>query len=266
MAGPNEDVYSRVDYRRLIAWKRRIEREGPFLRRQLERAPDASVLDVGCGTGEHVAFFAEAGARAVGLDPSESMIEAARTHEAEGRGRFVLGAAADARRLLGDEPPFGLALCVGNVLPHVQDEMALAAFLEAVRDVLLPRGRLVVQLLNYERILSTGVRHLPLDVRAGDGAEEIVFLRLMKPLVGGRMLFFPTTLVLDPEAEEPVRVKGAKRVELRAWTRPELETAFFGAGFDVAWYGDVEEGPYDPAASQDLVAVAVRRPSGAEGG
>ena len=70
---------------------RRIEREGPFLRRLLDAAPDRSVLDLGCGTGEHTAFFADEGARAVGVDRSEAMLTAARDHEAAGRGRFLEG-------------------------------------------------------------------------------------------------------------------------------------------------------------------------------
>ena len=72
-----DDPYSRVNYRRLIAWEKRIAREGPFLRSLLGRAPERSVIDIGCGTGEHVAFFSAAGARAVGLDRSEAMLKEA---------------------------------------------------------------------------------------------------------------------------------------------------------------------------------------------
>ena len=61
-----DDPYSRVNYRRLIAWEPRITREAPFLLSLLDRAPDRSVIDLGCGTGEHVAFFADADVRAVG--------------------------------------------------------------------------------------------------------------------------------------------------------------------------------------------------------
>jgi len=39
----NDDPYSRVDYRRMVAWPERIRREAPFLREFLKRAPTPSV-------------------------------------------------------------------------------------------------------------------------------------------------------------------------------------------------------------------------------
>ena len=257
-AGPI-DPYSRTEYRRLIAWEKRIAREAPFLERQLAGAPDRSVLDIGCGTGEHTAFFARAGARAVGLDRSESMLEAARDHEARGEGRFLEGDVLDAHELLAGEAPFGLAICLGNMLPHVLEDVELAAFVAAVHDHLAPGGTFLLQILNYERILSHGVRALPVNVRPGEGNEEIVFLRLLKPGPDGSLLFFPTTLVLDPEADHPVRVEGTKRVPLRPWTRRDLVPAFDAAGFDVRWHGDMEGGAFEPTHSSDLVVVARRR-------
>jgi len=254
------DLYSRVDYRRVIAWEARIRREGPFLLRLLADAPDDSVLDLGCGTGEHVAFFAQQGARAVGIDRSASMIEAARAHEHAGHGRFLVGEARDAPELLTQEEGFGLALCLGNVLPHVVESAELTALLDAARRVLRPGGLFLVQLLNYERILSQDVRHLPLRFRPGEAGQEVVFLRLLKPGPDGSLLFFPTTLVLDPDAEEPVRVQGSKRVPLRPWTRAELGPAFDAAGFDLRWYGDMAGGGFDARDAPDLVLVARRRP------
>lgn len=257
--GGADDPYARIAYRRVIAWERRIEREGPLLRRLLADAPDRSVIDLGCGSGEHVAFFAAEGARAVGIDRSESMIEAARVHERAGLGRFLLGAVEGAPALLAEEPAFGLALCLGNVLPHVPDREALDAFLGAVHAVLRPEGVFLLQLLDYERILANGDRHLPLSFGDGDGGEEIVFLRLLRSTAGGRLLFFPTTLVLDPDADAPVRVEATKRIELTPWTRARLEPAFDAAGFDVDWRGDMAGRPYVEGASADLVGIARRR-------
>ena len=252
-----DDQYSRVNYRRLIAWEKRITREAPFLLSLLGRAPERSVIDLGCGTGEHVAFFSGVEVRAVGLDRSEAMIEAAKDHEEAGNGRFVLGDATEARAALGDEPPFGLAICLGNVLPpYVTEDADLASFLASAHDVLMPGGLLLLQILNYEGILVTGKRHLPVNVRPGDEGKEIVFLRLISAGNAGRVLFFPATLELDPDADEPLSITTSRRVELRAWTRADLTPALAAAGFDAVFYGDMAGGAFVLEDSADLVVVA----------
>lgn len=253
---PSHDPYSRVDYRSMIAWGPRIAREAPLLLRLLDEAPERSVVDLGCGTGEHVAFFADRGARAVGIDSSETMVERAREHEVAGRGRFVHGEVAEARRLLGREPAFGMAVCLGNVLPHLTEQPALEAFLAGGVDVLLPGGILLVQVLNYERILSQGVRHMPLNFRKTEDGKEVVYLRLFQPAGEGRMWVYPVTLELDPGAQEPARVAQSRCVPVRAWRRDDLVPALDRLGFDVRVFGDVLGGAFDPAASPDLVLEA----------
>jgi len=255
-----DDPYSRVQYRRLIAWERRIAREAPFLRRLLDGAPERSVLDLGCGTGEHTAFFAGEGARALGVDRSESMLGAAREHEAAGHGRFVHGDLLELGAALGDEPPFGMAVCLGNALPHVHSDGDMSRLLAGVHAALAPGGVLLVQIVNYEGILATGQRHLPVNVRPGDDDDrEIVFLRLLKDAGDGRILFFPATLELAPDDEdEPLRLVQARRVELRAWTRASLGPLLERAGFAVEWCGDMQGGPFVAETSPDLVVVARR--------
>lgn len=254
-----DDPYSRVPYRRLIAWSARIEREGPFLRRLLGDAPEPSVLDLGCGTGEHTAFFAGEGARAVGVDRSTAMLEAAREHEAVGSARFLEGDLLDLGSALAGEPPFGLAICLGNALPHVREDAELDRMLAGVHAALLPGGTLLIQIVNYEGILATGKRHLPVNVRPGDGDAEIVFLRLLRDAGDGRILFFPATLELHPDDEEqPLRMIQSRRVELRAWTRASLGPRLAAAGFEVTWCGDMQGGPFVPETSPDLVVVARR--------
>ena len=203
---PLPDPYSRTDYRRIIAWEARIERERPFLSALLDRSPERSVLDLGCGTGEHTAFFARQGARAVGLDRSESMLAAARDHETRGEGRFVLGSVTEASAALPGEPPFGLAICLGNMLPHLRDDTGLDAMLAEVAALLVRGGHFLLQILNYRRLIDQKIRHLPVNFREGPEGEEIVFLRLLQPISDECLLFFPTTLVLDPNSEEPVTV------------------------------------------------------------
>ena len=186
------------------------------------------------------------------------MIRAAKDHEEAGKGRFVLGDAMAARAALGDEPSFGLAICLGNMLPHIGEDADLARFLASLHDVLLPGGLLVIQILNYEGMRATGRRYLPVNLRPGDDGKEIVFLRLMSPAENGRVLFFPATLELDPDAEEPLTVRMSRRVELRAWTRADLTPALTAAGFEGVFHGDMAGGEFVLEDSPDLVVVATR--------
>lgn len=249
-----DDPYSRLQYRRLIAWPKRIEREWPLLEEVLTRGPSKRLLDLGCGTGEHARFLAEQGFEVVGVDASAPMIEQALEEPLPAEVRFVHGDVAELERIT--EGDFGGAICLGNTLPHLKTREALAAFLHGLRRRLLPGAPFFLQLLNYERIFSRRERHLPLNFRAHDGAES-VFLRLMELSDDGRVRFFPTTLRLDPEADPPVSVAASKRVELMGWRLAELESALDVAGFpERRLLGAFDRRPFEPLESQDLIVIA----------
>jgi SAM-dependent methyltransferase len=259
------DVFSRSEYRRVIAWPERIRREAPFLERMLSPAPSRTLLDVGCGTGEHARHFAEEGWRAVGIDVAGSMISQAQDHAGEtasgGSARFELRDAAEAAAL--PEAPFGAALCLGNTLAFVEEGRALGRFLRGIAAALSPGGILLLQMLNYERIESVPVRALPVNVRPipeEEGGGEIVFVRVFAPRSDGTLAFFPITLALRPGREPLVEVKSAREATHRPWKRAELIAELQGAGFgEVRAFGGMSEIPYEAATSPDLVLRA-RRP------
>ena len=251
------DRYSRLQYRRFVAWPARIRREEPFLLGVLAAGPDPSLLDLGCGTGEHALHFAGAGFRVVGVDLEPSQIEVASRQARSAPVRFVTG---DMARLPDLGERFGTALCIGNTLVHLLEEADLAAACRGVHDALLPGGSWVVQILNYAALLGAGKRHLPLNFQA-EGETELVFLRLIRGLPDHRVQFVPTTLRVDPAADPPVEVLASRSVTLRAWVRADLDPALRAAGFSsVRWFGDMCGGTFDADTSSDLVFVATRPP------
>ena len=254
---PNDDQYSRVDYRRMIAWPERLRREGPFFEEIFREAAPRRLLDLGCGTGEHARLLASGGFEVVGVDSSESMLEKAREAPPVHGASFLEG---DIRKIAGVvEGPFGGAICLGNVLPHMTTAAEIESFFGGLASVLAPGAPFVLQILNYDRILDKGERHLPLNFRDGENGE-VVFLRLMSPQADGTVLFFPTTLELHPDDEnEPVRVNHARRVVLRGWRSAEVESACLHAGFrEVTLLGSYGREEFDREASKDLVVVARR--------
>ncbi len=250
------DPYSRLHYRRLIAWPERIRRESEFLERIAARGPDRSVVDLGCGPGEHARHFAARGYRVLGIDSSEAQIAAAREGlQPEGL-RFELGDMTTLGATVHEH--FGSAICLGNTLVHLHESGDLRAACRSVHAVLLPGGSWLTQILNYERIFARRERSLPTNVLESEG-ETLVFVRVLQLLDGGRVRFFPVTMRLRPDADPPMEIVSSRSVEHRGWVRAEIEPALREAGFaTVEWYGDMRGGPFDVASSSDLIFVATR--------
>ncbi len=272
------DRFATIDYGALVDWPSRLAREWPFLQRALANAPSRRVLDLGSGPGEHARFLASHGFEVVGVDSSPSMIERARAmiarsqrdeaERSEGAPaseepggvqgarpfKFVFGDLADLGRLVSGG--FGGAICLGNTLPSLRTADALRRLLGALRALILPGGTFAAQLLNYEKILSTGQRHLPLTLRpTADGT--LVFVRLLDARPAGDMVFAPTVLRYRPDATPPVSLEASERVEIHGWTRPELDGLLEEAGFrEREYYGSVTFDAYSPSQSADLVIVA----------
>jgi SAM-dependent methyltransferase len=248
-----DDPYSRVDYRRLVAWPERIEREWPFLSGVF--GPSGRVLDLGSGTGEHSRLLASRGFEVVGIDSSAAMLAKATDTPLPPNLTFLEGDIAEVERLTAGW--FDGALCVGNTLPHLRRPPALARLLSGLRARMRPGAPLLLQVLNYDKVIDGGQRYLPLNFRRDEEEGEIVFLRLMTPRPDGTVVFTPSTLRYRPGGDPALEVVATRNVELTGWRRPVLEEALEAAGFPRREvYGTIGDVPFDPERSPDLVIVA----------
>jgi cyclopropane fatty-acyl-phospholipid synthase-like methyltransferase len=99
------------------------------------------VLDVGCGTGEHVLMCAGRGLDATGVDLAGTALRVAEA-KARDRGLTARFLRHDARRLADLGESFNTVLDSG--LFHIFGEHDRATFGESVRTVLRPEGRYFV--------------------------------------------------------------------------------------------------------------------------
>lgn len=252
-----DDRYAKFDYSRLIAWDERLEREWPLLEEVLRDAPSKDVLDLGSGTGEHARFLAAKGLRVVGVDASPAMIEKSRAATSDDRVQFISGDLREIEAVVHE--PFGAALCVGNVLPHLSGEDDLRRLASGLRRVLLPGAPFLLQMINYDRIEQKKEKALPLTFLRDpdDPGATIVFMRTMELLPDGRVIFMPTTLRQRSDREVPIELLVSRRVEIRGWRKPHIEDALRDAGFaSVIAYGSYQKAPFDPGESRDLIVVA----------
>jgi SAM-dependent methyltransferase len=115
------------------------------------------VLDVGCGTGEHVLMAAEAGCEAVGIDivPTAVRLAEAKASERGVSARFVVG---DARRLAALGGRFDAVLDCG--LFHVFDDEDRAPFVASLAGAVDPGGRYFMLCFSEEEPPGWGPRRV----------------------------------------------------------------------------------------------------------
>jgi SAM-dependent methyltransferase len=106
--------------------------------RALARA-DASVLDLGCGTGRFAAALGSAGHRVVGVDPAEPMLDIARRRPGGETVRWLLG---DARTLRLDQR-FDLIVLTGHAFQVFLTAEDRCSVLRMIARHLAPQGRFV---------------------------------------------------------------------------------------------------------------------------
>ncbi|MBP1604454.1 MAG: Methyltransferase type 11 [Acidobacteria bacterium] len=246
--------YAHIDYRKMIAWPKRLEREWTFLSAPLGSLPSNRLLDLGCGSGEHARYLAGKGFEVVGVDVSDTMLERAREDGVPAGVQFLLGDLIHVESVVTGK--FGGAVCLGNTLAHIMDQETLTQLFKGVRAVLLPGAPLVIQVLNYERLVHSGQRCLPLTF-IQDEEGEAIFLRVMTHHEDGSVTFTPSLLRYRKDGDPALEVISSHNVPLRGWKRAEMEAALNAAGFTAReLFGTMGHVPYEDHDSTDLVVIA----------
>jgi glycine/sarcosine N-methyltransferase len=187
--------------------------------------PGSRILDIACGTGDYSIALAERGHRVTGIDLDRAMIRSARGKVQE------LEAAPDFRVMdmlsMTDvlEPGFDLVFCIGNSLVHLETDEQIGQLLADCRTLLSAAGVLVVQIINYDRILAQGLTSLP---TLRDDAAALEFRRNYDLDPGGGKVIFRTELQVGRGAEERVI---RNQIPLRIVTGEQLRRLVRAAGF-----------------------------------
>lgn len=207
-----------------------------------ERMPDGGrVLDVGSADGGVACALEKVapGLSVIGLDLSEALLGEARRLYPELADRFVALDMREALRVFG-KAAFDGIYCIGNTLVHLEDVR------QVIRDfhqMLKPGGVLVIQILNYDKIMRERPEGLPLIEN-----ERVRFERYYDYLDEG--ICFKSVLT----------IKGDEDLTLSAETmlyplgRNALERALTEAGFgSVEWFSGFDGSEYDEAAMPLIV-------------
>ncbi len=169
------------------------EKTATFLTRIL---PAGKVLDIACGTGAYARELARRGREVHAVDLDAAMIREAKVRDTDKRVAYRTGDMQDIKeRGIYD----GIA-CIGNSLVHLPDATSIEETLTRWHAALKDEGELVIQIINYDRILNQNEIGLPTIEREGYRFER-------RYEQGGSHIWFDTTLITPDEKRYDNRVK-----------------------------------------------------------
>ena len=250
--GSVQEFYDRLapDYDAMTGFDERFVREQPLFRTLLEQHRIATAIDAGSGSGFHSLLLARLGIAVTAVDTSTGMLDRLRQHAAR------MGLPVQAIRSSFEElpslhlVPVDAVFCLGNTLVHLLTDDALRLVLHIFCSQLRQGGTLVLQMLNYDRILHDRPRVL--GVRK---AGKTTFVRFYD--YEGDLLRFNILALRDgPDGITHSLESISHRPILRDTLTPALGIAGLRA---IDCYGGIDMEKFNPLTSKDLVIVA-RKP------
>ncbi|WP_350344779.1 class I SAM-dependent methyltransferase [Proteinivorax tanatarense] len=120
--------------------------------------PKGNVLDVGCATGSHGIELSKLGYQVKGVDISKEMIEIAKDKSV---GLSNISFATQDIFALDEESCYDTIICIGNTLPHFTSLEEIKDVLTKFKKMLKHGGKVIVQTVNYDRVLKQKTDSLP---------------------------------------------------------------------------------------------------------
>ncbi len=123
--------------------------------------PPKSLLDIACGTGGYSLELAAQGYNVTAVDQDAGMLEqlGGKMDRTGGSLNFLQADMVKVDEKLSTK--YNMAFCIGNSLVHLKDLQQIKEFLANVKKALENDGSLVLQIINFDRILLREIKSLP---------------------------------------------------------------------------------------------------------
>lgn len=245
-----EQFYKEIaaEYDAMTRFSVRLQKEHPVLEQWIKKYPSKKILDAACGSGLHALILAQLGMDVTGADISRDMLKLARQNarQLNASVKWVKTSLQQLKPVLNEQ--FDTIFCLGNSLPHLITERELDAAFRNFYELLNDQGRVVIQLLNYSKILSD--RERMVGIRRTGNSEFVRFY----DFVDDKCIRFN---ILTIRWNDDVPSYQLSSTTLYPYQKEHLNNSLKHQGFrNQEFYGDMEFAPFDVQQSPNLIIVA----------
>ncbi|MGG7163305.1 class I SAM-dependent methyltransferase [Clostridium ihumii] len=202
-----------------------------------------TILDVACGSGEYTIGLSKEGYKVNGIDLDEKMIEKAKEKSRTENElvEFKVGNILNLSKSYNNK--FNGIFCIGNSLVHLDNKDEIEVSLNEMKNLLESNGVLVIQIINYYKVLNLNLDGLPTIKNEEKGLE---FIR--KYVRKDDKILFNTILKIENNNEL------SNSVELFPITYDDLIVSLERIGFkDIELFGGFNKNEFDKDKSMPLV-------------
>lgn len=204
-----------------------------FVNTSFQRTKDLKLLDIGCGIGELSFELSKYFNGVDAIDLDQSMIDRAKKDflDKTDNLRFAKMNMLNIETSFGPEA-FDAVICFGNTLVHLNGTDEIGDFFRQCKKVLKKDGKLLFQIINYDRIIEQRVKELPTIEN-----EDILFIRKYNYDLGKNRIGFETRLQIK---------NGGQVIENSITLYPlllkEIKQLLKNAGFhDLTFFGNFKK-------------------------
>ncbi|RCX18804.1 methyltransferase family protein [Anaerobacterium chartisolvens] len=220
--------------------------------RECAGVPPKKVVDVACGSGGYAIELAKLGYDVTAVDIDEKMIEKTKSKASQER-VDIRAFKCDMRNLSGTVTGENdCVYCIGNSIVHLAGKKEISDVLGQMHSVLGNDGTLIIQIINYDRIIRLDVQGLP-DITNREAGLK--FIRRYKYCRDTGLIDFNTVLEVANGSE----VQSYENiVPLFPLMSRDMAEMLEREGFkDISLYGDFTGTPYNENSFM-LVVKAVK--------
>ena len=215
-----------------------------FVSEAFPETSELSLLDIGCGTGELSGALSDRFRKVVGIDLDNAMLRKA----IEDRGRRQNLDFKQMNMLhIGEgfgTSAFDAIICFGNTLVHLGTPDQISSFVSQCSDLLKPKGKLMIQIINYDRILDESIKSLPTLEN-----DQIQFVRNYRYLEEEHLIDFETILTVKT-SNQIIQ----NRIKLFPVRKSELERILYNHDFSsIQFFGNFRRDPF----SQENIPLVI---------
>lgn len=205
-------------------------------------APPKNLLDVGCGTGELAitldAYFNYIAAIDLDYSMIANAVQKPHSHHLDFKQMNMRSISS-----VYFDHSFSVISCLGNTLAHLSSGLEIQLFINSCHQLLRKNGKLILQLLNYHKIIGQNTTTL-----SKIETERYIFEREYKIINNEKIIF--RTIVTDKEDT----LQKTAETNLYPLKADELTRLISNARFNnLKLYADFNQNPF--SADSDVIII-----------